>query len=46
MTTTATEQEALAQTAVMTLPDPPAEIIVPADVLATTVEVVQATTKD
>ena len=36
----AAEQEALAQTAVMTLPDPPAEIVVPADVLATTVEVV------
>ena len=36
----AAEQEALAQTAVMALPDPPAEIIVPADVLATTVEVV------
>ena len=31
----AAEQEALAQTAVMTLPDPPAEIVVPADVLAT-----------
>ena len=36
----AAEQEALAQAAVMTLPDPPAEIVVPADVLATTVEVV------
>lgn len=30
----AAEQEALAQTAVMSLPDPPAEILVPADVLA------------
>lgn len=35
----AAEQEALAQAAVMTLPDPPAEIVVPADVLATTVDV-------
>ena len=34
----AAEQEALAQTAVMALPDPPAEIVVPADVLATTVD--------